>query len=179
MNINIRMKEISPINRFLITAGGVYVVWYILYEAQFLKIGADARGTAMGNAFTAMSGDIGSMYWNPAGLATINNMETVFVNANWIAGINFNYTAFAINLNQLGVIGFSMTNLSVPEDDVRTVAQPNGTGEFFDANDLSMNLAYAKKLTDKFSMGGNLKWSVSKSGMPAQPHLQQILALSL
>ncbi len=125
--------------------------------AQFLKIGADARGTAMGNAFTAMSGDIGSMYWNPAGLATINNMETVFVNANWIAGINFNYTAFAINLNQLGVIGFSMTNLSVPEDDVRTVAQPNGTGEFFDANDLAMNLAYAKKLTDKFSMGGNLK----------------------
>lgn len=125
--------------------------------AQFLKIGADARGTAMGNAFTAMSGDIGAMYWNPAGLASIQKLESVFVNANWIAGINFNYTAVAINLNQIGVIGFSMTNLSVPEEIVRTVAQPNGTGEFFDANDLAMNLAYAKKLTDKFSMGGNIK----------------------
>ncbi len=125
--------------------------------AQFLKIGADARGSSMGNAFTAMSGDIGAMYWNPAGLASIHKMETVFVNANWISGINFNYTAFAINLNQLGVIGFSMTNLSVPEDQVRTVSQPNGTGEFFDANDLAITLAYAKRLTDKFSMGGNIK----------------------
>ena len=39
MNINIRMKEISPINRFLITAGGVYVVWYILYDYYLLPDG--------------------------------------------------------------------------------------------------------------------------------------------
>ena len=34
---------------------------------QFLKIGVDARGSAMGNAFTAMAGDVSSMFWNPAG----------------------------------------------------------------------------------------------------------------
>ena len=39
MNIHIRMKEISPINRFLITAGGVYVVWYILYDYYLLPDG--------------------------------------------------------------------------------------------------------------------------------------------
>ena len=56
--------------------------------AQFLKIGVDARGSAMGNAFTAMSGDISAMYWNPAGLASIGKIESMFVNANWLAGIN-------------------------------------------------------------------------------------------
>ena len=71
--------------------------------AQFLKIGVDARASAMGNAFTAMRGDISSIYWNPAGLAYVERMETMFVNSNWLAGINFNYTAFAMNLNRAGV----------------------------------------------------------------------------
>ncbi|MEA1881181.1 MAG: PorV/PorQ family protein [Candidatus Marinimicrobia bacterium] len=126
--------------------------------AQFLKIGVDARASAMGNAFTAMSGDISSMYWNPAGLAYVGRMETMFVNSNWLAGINFNYTAFAINLNQVGVIGFSITNLSVPDDLVRTVEKPNGTGEYFGASDLAMNICYARQLTNRFSIGGNIKY---------------------
>ena len=37
--------------------------------AQFLKIGVDPRGTAMGNAYVAMNGDASSIFWNPAGLA--------------------------------------------------------------------------------------------------------------
>ena len=48
-------------------------------SAQFLKIGADARGASMGNAFTAMSGGISSMYWNPAGMTSIRKMEAVFL----------------------------------------------------------------------------------------------------
>mgnify|MGYP000695815015 FL=1 len=39
--------------------------------AQFLKIGVDARATAMGNAFTAMEGDVSSIFWNAAGLANV------------------------------------------------------------------------------------------------------------
>ena len=126
--------------------------------AQFLKIGVDPRGSSMGNAFTAMSGDISSMYWNPAGLASIGKMETIFVNANWLAGINFNFTAIALNLGQNGVIGFSMTNLSIPKELVRTVEKPNGTGEYFDAGDLAMNISYARRLTNKFSIGSNIKY---------------------
>ncbi len=141
--------------------------------AQFLKIGVDARASAMGNAYTAMGGDINSMYWNPAGLATIKRMETMFVNSNWLAGIQFKYTAFALNLNQFGVIGFSATSLTIPDDLVRTVEKPNGTGEFFDASDLAMNISYAHQLTDQFSIGGNIKyirqkiWHASASSFAA------------
>ena len=141
--------------------------------AQFLKIGVDARASAMGNAFTAMKGDLSSMYWNPAGLTSIGRMETMFMNSSWLAGIQFTHAAFAINLNAAGVIGFSMTSLSVPEDMVRTVEKPNGTGEYFDAGDLAMNFTYARKLTDQFSIGGNIKyirqniWHASASSVAA------------
>ena len=126
-------------------------------SAQFLKIGADARGASMGNAFTAMSGGISSMYWNPAGMTSIRKMEAIFLSSDWIAGITYNYAAFGLNLGNSGIIGFSMTSLSTPEDVVRTVEKPSGTGEYFDANDLALNISYARRLTNKFSLGGNNK----------------------
>ena len=65
-------------------------------SAQFLKIGADARGASMGNAFTAMSGGISSMYWNPAGMTSIRKMEAIFLSSDWIAGITYNLSIIHI-----------------------------------------------------------------------------------
>lgn len=39
MDVHTRIKEISPLTRFLITAGTVYVVWYILYDYYLLPDG--------------------------------------------------------------------------------------------------------------------------------------------
>ena len=126
--------------------------------AQFLKIGVDARGTAMGNAFTAMDGDISSMFWNAAGLTNVKRMETIFVNNEWLGGIGFQYLGFALPINRIGVLGLSITSLTVPDDLVRTITQPEGTGESWGAQDLAANLCFAKKLSDKFSIGGNIKY---------------------
>ena len=126
--------------------------------AQFLKIGVDARATAMGNAFTAMDGDISSMFWNAAGLANVQRLETIFVNYDWLAGVGFQYLGFALPIRRVGVLGFSVTSLSVPDDEVRTVADPEGTGEYWGAQDLAANLSLARKLSDKFSIGGNIKF---------------------
>ena len=75
-------------------------------DAQFVKIGADARGSSMGNAFTAMSGGISAMYWNPAGMTSIRKFEAVFLNSDWIAGITYNYTAVGLNLVTLHCVQF-------------------------------------------------------------------------
>ncbi len=125
--------------------------------ASFLKIGADARGSSMGNAFTAMQGDISSIYWNPAGIAHIHGVQMLAVNNAWIADININYAAVGINTGRMGVIGFSINSMSVPRDLVRTVENPNGTGEYWEAGGLAVNLSYARMLTDHFSLGGNIK----------------------
>ncbi|MDP7036992.1 MAG: PorV/PorQ family protein, partial [Candidatus Marinimicrobia bacterium] len=126
--------------------------------AQFLKIGIGARGTAMGGAFAAIDGDISSMYWNAAGIASMNRLETMFVDGDWLAGVRLQYLGFSIPIHRIGVLGLSVTNLSVPEDKVRTISEPEGTGEYWGARDLAANLSFARKLSDKFSIGGNIKY---------------------
>ncbi|MGH7492085.1 MAG: PorV/PorQ family protein [bacterium] len=125
---------------------------------QFLKIGADARGTAMGGAFAAMEGDLSAIHWNPAGLGHHRGLEAMFVHGQWLADMNFNFAAVAMNIGQVGKLGLSVTNLSTPEDLVRTVEQPEGTGERFNANDLALGLTFARRLTDRFSIGGTVKF---------------------
>lgn len=126
--------------------------------AQFLKIGVDARGTAMGGAFAAMAGDLSAMYWNPAGLGHYQGLGTMFVHNQWLADMNFNYAAVAFEVRGLGTLGLSVTSLSAPDDFVRTVERPEGTGELFDANDLALGLTYARRLTDRFAIGGTAKF---------------------
>ncbi len=41
---------------------------------------------------------------------------------------------------------------------VRTVDQPEGTGEFFSAGDIAVGLSYARNLTDRFSIGFSAKY---------------------
>ncbi|MES2389969.1 MAG: hypothetical protein V4543_18350 [Bacteroidota bacterium] len=43
------------------------------YSNEFLSVGVSARGQAMGGAMTAISNDVTSGYWNPAGLSLIPN----------------------------------------------------------------------------------------------------------
>ena len=82
----------------------------------------------------------------------------MFVNSEWLAETNFNHIALALSVRGLGVIGFSLTSLSTPDDKVRTEYLPEGTGELWNANDLAMNLAFARQLSDRFSIGGNVKY---------------------
>jgi hypothetical protein len=126
--------------------------------AQFLKIGVDARATAMGGAYAGMMGDLSSIHWNPSGLGYITGRDVEFVHNEWLAGMNFNHIAFATELGYVGILAASITSLTTPEDMVRTVDQPEGTGEFWDASDLAVHLSYARRLTDKFSFGASLKY---------------------
>ncbi len=139
--------------------------------AQFLKIGPGARSVGMGNAYTAVSDDIYSVYWNPAGIATTHNsMEFGFNHVEWIADITYDYAAGAMTLDGIGTIFASLTTLSVPEDKVRTFDNPEGDGRVWDAGSIAIGLGYAKMLTDRFSIGFHAKfiresiWNSSASG---------------
>ena len=47
--------------------------------------------------------------------------------------------------------------LTSPDDLVRTVEYPNGTGEKFNSQDMSIGLSVGKKLTDDLSLGATIK----------------------
>lgn len=126
--------------------------------ATFLTIDVGPRAAAMGGAYVAIADDPTAMYWNPAGLDRINSNSVIFSHTNWLAETNMNYLGVAIPLGQYGTFGVSVTALGVPEMKVRTVSQPEGTGEFFDANDLAIGISYSRSVIERFQVGINIKY---------------------
>ncbi len=126
--------------------------------ASFLEIGIGARGTSMGNAFVAVVDDVNSLYWNPGGLALMHKSEVSFIQTKWLAGIDFNNVSAAFPMGNLGTVGVALTSISIAEMDVRTIDQPEGTGEKFGASDFSATLGWGRSFTDRFSFGANIKY---------------------
>jgi len=126
--------------------------------AQFLKIGVSPRSIGMGGAFAAISNDASAMYWNPAGLSRMQSGEAMFNHVEWLADIKYEYAGVVLDLRDLGAIGANVSVLTMDQMMVRTVENPEGTGEYFTAGGLSIGLSYARNLTDRFSIGFNAKY---------------------
>ena len=122
-------------------------------SAPFLSIEVGARAIAMGGAFVATSDDATSLYWNPAGIGLLDQNEVSFHHTEWLAETNFDYAGIVIPLGFSGTVGLSFTSLTMSDMEVRTVFNPEGTGELFTANDMAIGVSYAKNLTDRFTIG--------------------------
>ena len=121
---------------------------------QFLKIGVGARATAMGSAFASIADDASAVYWNPAGVARITRSVIAINHCDWAADILFSSAAYVFDPRYVpGMVAFQVRSLYMPEQAVRTVTKPEGTGEMFDNGDVAVGVTYARSLTDKFSMG--------------------------
>lgn len=127
-------------------------------SAQFLKIAVGPRAVGMGGAFTAVADDINSIYWNPAGLARMNSKEAYFNHVNWIGDVNLDYAGYGMDIGGFGSIGAFASVLSMGDMAVRTLENPEGTGEFFSVGSLLLGISYARNLTDEFSIGFNVKY---------------------
>ncbi len=121
--------------------------------AQFLKIGMGARYVAMGEASVACVNDAYAMYWNPAALTEISSSNLSLTNVDWISDVQLNHASFARSLGEYSAFGVSVTALSMGDIEVTTVQEPEGTGETFTASSYALSLGYARKLTDRFSVG--------------------------
>ena len=126
--------------------------------AQFLSISQGARASGMGSAYVAVSDDPTAIFWNPAGLAKLEGGAVVFDHSSWIADIKYNFVAASYNLGTYGSLGISFLSSSIEDMKVRTIADPEGTGETFSVSDAMFSIAYAINLTDNFSIGFNPKF---------------------
>lgn len=125
--------------------------------AQFLKIGVGARATAMGESFVAVSNDASSIFWNPAGIASIKRNEVLLTHTNWIADMSYDFAGIAIP-SEMGTFALFAIALNMGEMEVRTEYEQEGTGELFDAADLALGVSFAKFFTERFSFGINAKY---------------------
>ncbi|MBV9080591.1 MAG: PorV/PorQ family protein [Elusimicrobia bacterium] len=123
--------------------------------AQFLKIGAGARPTAMGEAYTAVSDDVNAVYFNPAGLATLERPEITAMHTQWFQGIDYNFGAFA-HPGAHGTLAVSACTLQTDAIDKRA-ADESALGTFTDL-DAAYALSYAGKINDLTSVGATARY---------------------
>ena len=140
---------------------------------QFLKIDADARAAAMGGAFTILGRGASSMFYNPAGM-TENTASIDFftTQTNWLSDISYYTLGITKKLGNIGVIGFSMHAADYGEIIGTQVA--DNTAGFVETGNVeveasAMGISFAKSLTDRFSIGGQVKFVSQNLGKTLMP----------
>ena len=129
---------------------------------QFLSVVSDAAAGAMGGAMTSLEFGSSSLFFNPAGMANLQGFFDVSISQNqWIADINHNSVAAAFRAGELGVFGLSLQTVDYGEIQGTVVAENDqgylDTGNL-DASALAIGVGYARALSDRFSVGGQVKW---------------------
>ncbi len=100
-------------------------------SGSFLKIGVGARATGLGESFVAVANDPSAIYWNPAGLASIQRQELSISHLEWPADISFDHISYVLPVKRLGgSLAFQLGALTT-EIDETTELQPFGTGRSF------------------------------------------------
>ncbi len=137
---------------------------------QFLKLPTNARNAALGGVNSSIGhGDANAALTNPASTADVANFDLSFSHMNWVADIGYQSFAMVKNFNNWGVVGLNFIYVDYGEE-LRTEYQEevlvtgtiytpviDGLGTF-DAGDLAIGMTYARQITDKLQVGGNLRF---------------------
>jgi hypothetical protein len=125
---------------------------------NFLKIGVGARAMAMGGSQVAVVNDASALYWNPSGMANITTNQIVMSNNNWIADISHNFLGISAPMGDLGVIGLSVSYLSMGDMKVTNWDNTYGTGEIFSSHSAAIGIGWARQMNDRFKVGLHVKY---------------------
>ena len=127
-------------------------------SGTFLKIGVGARAVGLGESFVAVANDPSAIYWNPAGLASVQRQEIEFSHVAWPGDINYEHIAWVVPAPHLGgSLAFQFGVLSTQLDETSEL-RPFGTGRSFNYYDMVAGAAYARRWTDKLLVGAGIKF---------------------
>jgi len=135
------------------------------YSNEFLNIGVDAAALGMANAVTASSGDVNSVYWNPAGILNLEDGQVGAMHASYFANIaQYDYLAYAKPIDDRSAWGISAIRFGV--DDIMNTTQlidDQGNIDYnrislFSTADYAFMFSYARHLkVEGLSIGANAK----------------------
>ncbi len=124
--------------------------------AQFLKIGAGARGAAIG-AYTSITNDLTSITWNPAGVADVKSFSLHNSYAGWLANYTHDFFAVSVPLGDF-TLAASVISFSTGEAEWTTVEKPGDNNIHYKISDICVGATIAGYLTDQFSFGITAKY---------------------
>ncbi len=122
--------------------------------ADFLELAVGSRSLALGEAFTAAVGDIHSIYYNPAGLATLKYPVLSLMHQELILDSRFENLSLSVPLFQ-GFLGFSNSVFWVPPfDRIDIDGNEVGTVQFYNS---SSTFAYGRSI-GFLELGASVKY---------------------
>ena len=126
--------------------------------AEFLLLGAGARGAALGAAYAALTTDITALYYNPAGLAQLPRPGAMVSSLSYIADTRYSWVGMAFPLaGGVRSIGVSLGSFGFSDQPIYTVTDPEGDGRTYSVRQTFISGTYAQNFSDRFSAGVSLK----------------------
>jgi len=158
-------KVVKVVVVYFIIQSSVVAGSFKPYAGEFAYLGTGPRATALGGAFTALSNDVTSSYWNPAGLIEAKGLQAIFMHSKqFISSIQNNYLAISTPFEDNSALGFSIYYLTVINIPNSLNAKNEITNQvvysdvsFFNTGDYVFTGSYAKKYDENINWGVNVK----------------------
>ncbi len=133
----------------------------------FLSIGGSARAAGMANILDFAKNDLGSVFYNPAGLGSVKKRSFYLNYTKWIADMSVANMAISWNFDKYGVFALHAQIMDYGDFNGTKIAQ-NALGysevDVGSVSAMALGLGYGIQLTDQFYIGGNVKWVNQKLG---------------
>lgn len=127
--------------------------------ANFLNIPIGGKSIGMGGAFTAIADDPSALYWNPGAMSRNGKSDVYTAYTDYFLDVTHTWFGGQYMLSSSDAVGISINNVNYGDwEKVTTVEDPDGTGEYWQASDLCLGISYSRSMTDKFSIGGTVKY---------------------
>jgi hypothetical protein len=121
-----------------------------------LRFGHSARAAGLSEAFTGLANDENALYYNPAGLANINEGIITLNHAEWFADIHISNISFGYNYKKNFGLAFGFTHMWMPGLEAKDI-DGRDLG-LFHVNTSIVNVGCAYKFHSSFFGGIGIKY---------------------
>ena len=134
--------------------------------AEFLLLGAGARGMVIGPSHAALVRDVESTYYNPAGLPLMEGSQAEFSMMSYFADTDYVWAGFGMPLanGEFG-LGLSIGSFGFSDATVYSEDDPEGEeGLRYDVRQTAIGLSFAHAFIDRFTGGLTVKYISDQLG---------------
>lgn len=120
----------------------------------------------MANTFGFAKNDLASVFYNPAGLASVDGTAFFLNSTSWLANMKAAHIAVSHNTGKYGVFALALQSMDYGDFRGTIISDTDARGYTeVDVSGLSAGLAYGIQMTDKFSLGGGIKMVAQQLGV--------------
>ncbi|MBN1897905.1 MAG: PorV/PorQ family protein [Spirochaetes bacterium] len=132
---------------------------------SFLQIVPGGRGPGVGDAVCSLDESAESVFFNPAGIASVNDLNLALGYSKWLDTLNYSSLAFSMPVKDLFTLGIGFIGLFygsfpvITQDSAGNLAE---TGNSATASDIAFNITLARHITKTTTLGVTTKYISEK-----------------